>query len=78
MRWEMAKQLAPEAFRDALARYKDDTEGALIFFGYAIGLGIAKPTAADIARAQERVAVTRPQLTPLGRAAVELAKEQQS
>lgn len=46
-------ELAPEAFREALKRYPEDVEGALIFFSYAIGLGIVKPTEEDIAQAME-------------------------
>lgn len=52
---ERVRELAPDAFQEALARYPSDVESALIFFGYAIGLGIVRPTEADIALAQEVV-----------------------
>src|ERR1035437_9720751 len=46
--WSMtahaARELAPEAFKEALLRYPNDVEGALTFFGYAIGLGVVEPT----------------------------------
>jgi hypothetical protein len=50
------RELAPEAFREALARYPNDAEGALIFFAYAIGLGVETPTESDIAWAKEEIA----------------------
>ena len=50
---EDSRRMAPEAFREAIARYPSDVEGALIFFGHAIGLGIGTPTEADMAWAQE-------------------------
>lgn len=45
---DRVRELATEAFLEALRRYPDDVEGALIFFGTAIGLSIARPTEADI------------------------------
>lgn len=50
---EDTRALAPEAFREALTRYPNDVEGALVFYSYAIGLGIHEPTAEDIAWAQK-------------------------
>lgn len=50
------RKWAPEAFQEALRRYPADVEGALIFFGYACGLGIATPVKADIVWAKDAVA----------------------
>lgn len=40
---EDVRALASEAFREALSRYPNDVEGALIFYSYAIGLGVGEP-----------------------------------
>lgn len=50
---ERIRELAPEAFKEAIVRYPSDVEGALIFFVGAIGLGTKKPTVSEIGWAQD-------------------------
>lgn len=47
-RLDRIKELLPEAFQEALNRYPDDVEGALIFFCHAVGLTYGVPTESDI------------------------------
>lgn len=49
------RELAHEAFKAALERYPDNAESALIFFAYAVGLGVKEPTVEDIKWAQEAI-----------------------
>jgi hypothetical protein len=46
------RQLMPEAYKEAVKKYPNDVEGALIFYTYAIGLCCDEPSLEEIEEAK--------------------------
>jgi hypothetical protein len=61
--FDRMKELAPDAYQEAISRYPDDAESALLFFCAAIGLMFGTLTALDLDRAKTHLeTLDRPDL----------------